>query len=109
MKMKRWAALAVSLVLLCTGTAMGEDKEMFKAEWYQQAVQDAVMSTGNNARLKQVIERAKNGEEITIATIGGSNMRPRAAPMWTPKAGALMWALPGSCTTSRASSSLVPW
>ena len=72
MKMKRWMALMLAGMLLLTGMATGEEKEMTKTEWYRQALQDAVMSTGNNARLKQVIERAGNGEEITVATIGGS-------------------------------------
>lgn len=72
MKMKRWMALMLAGMLLLTGMAAGEEKEMIKTEWYRQALQDAVMSTGNNARLKQVIERAGNGEEITVATIGGS-------------------------------------
>ena len=72
MKMKRWMARMLAGMLLLTGMAAGEEKEMTKTEWYRQALQDAVMSTGNNARLKQVIERAGNGEEITVATIGGS-------------------------------------
>ena len=30
------------------------------------------MSTGNNARLKKVLEKARNGETVNIATLGGS-------------------------------------
>ena len=71
--MKRWAAVLMVLMLLGIGTAWGEEKKtMFDEEWYRQALQDSVMSTGNNARLKKVIDRAKNGEVITLATIGGS-------------------------------------
>ncbi len=32
----------------------------------------SVISTGNNARMKKVMEKAKNGEDVTIAYIGGS-------------------------------------
>ena len=73
MSMKRLAAALAALMLLCIGTAQGEGKKtMFDQEWYLQALRDSVMSRGNNARLKKVIERAQNGEEITLATIGGS-------------------------------------
>ncbi|MBR2660299.1 MAG: SGNH/GDSL hydrolase family protein [Clostridia bacterium] len=72
-KFRRLAAVLAALVLLCAGTAGGEEtKSMFEQEWYLQALKDSVMSAGNNARLKKVIERAANGEEITLATIGGS-------------------------------------
>ena len=74
MNLKRWTAVLLVLVLLCACTAYGEEtkKTMFEKEWYLQALKDSVMSVGNNARLKKVIERAQNGEEITLATIGGS-------------------------------------
>ena len=35
-------------------------------------IADSLMSDGNNARLKRVIEKAQNGEDVYIATIGGS-------------------------------------
>ena len=73
MKIRKLAAALTVLVLLCSGTAQGEGKKtMFEKEWYLQALKDSVMSTGNNARLKKVIDRARGGEEITLATIGGS-------------------------------------
>ena len=73
MKMKRLAAVLTALTLLCACTAWGEEKKtMFEKEWYLQAARDSVMSTGNNARLKKVIDRARSGEQITLATIGGS-------------------------------------
>ncbi len=73
MKVKRWAAVLSVLVLLCVNTAWGETKKtMFEKEWYLQALKDSVMSPGNNVRLKNVIDRAQNGEAITLATIGGS-------------------------------------
>ena len=73
MKIRKLAAALTALVLLCSGTAWGEGKKtMFEKEWYLQALKDSVMSAGNNARLKKVIDRARGGEEITLATIGGS-------------------------------------
>ena len=73
MKIRKLAAALTVLVLLCSGTAQGEGKKtMFEKEWYLQALKDSVMSVGNNARLKKVIDRARGGEEITLATIGGS-------------------------------------
>ena len=71
--MKKWASVLMVLMLLCVSVAWGEEKKtMFDEEWYRQALQDSVMSVGNNARLKKVIERAQSGEVITLATIGGS-------------------------------------
>lgn len=35
-------------------------------------VSDSLISTGNNARIKAVIEQAKAGEDVTLAYIGGS-------------------------------------
>ena len=73
MKVKRWAAVLMVLTLLWTNAAWGETtKTMFEKEWYLQALKNSVMSTGNNARLKNVIARAQRGEVITLATIGGS-------------------------------------
>ena len=73
MKVKRWAAALAVLVLLCVTAATGETKQtMFEKEWYLQGLKDSVMSTGNNARLKNVIARAQRGEVVTLATIGGS-------------------------------------
>lgn len=41
-------------------------------EWYGDLLQRAQLQLGNNKRLKKVIERARSGEKITFATIGGS-------------------------------------
>ncbi len=35
-------------------------------------VADSLLSTGNNARIKNVIEKARAGEDVTLAYIGGS-------------------------------------
>lgn len=39
---------------------------------YQTMIERSFMQSGNNYRLKKVIDRAKAGEEVTIAFIGGS-------------------------------------
>ena len=44
----------------------------FKSKDYEEMIKRSLMSLGNNARLKKVIEKAKRGEEVTIAYIGGS-------------------------------------
>lgn len=41
-------------------------------ESYQKMVSDSLYSAGNNARLKAVIEKARAGEDVTLAYIGGS-------------------------------------
>ena len=72
MIIRKLAAALAALLLFCAGAAYGEGKTMFEKEWYLQALKDSVMSVGNNARLNKVISRARSGEEITVATIGGS-------------------------------------
>lgn len=44
----------------------------FESDEYREMIASSVVSTGNNYRLKKVIEKAKKGEEVTIAYIGGS-------------------------------------
>lgn len=41
-------------------------------ELYAEMKTNSLLSTGNNARLKNVIEKARNGEDVTLAYIGGS-------------------------------------
>ena len=70
---KRVCCVLLALMMLVAGIALGEDgTNMTEAEWYLQGLKDAEMSLGNNARLKAVMEKARAGEGITIATIGGS-------------------------------------
>lgn len=40
--------------------------------WYQDMLAASWMRLGNNQRLQRVVERARSGETITLATIGGS-------------------------------------
>ncbi|MFU0826319.1 MAG: Acyl-CoA thioesterase [Lachnoclostridium sp.] len=44
----------------------------FSSPFYQEMLQKSLIQTGNNVRLKKAIEKAKNGEDVTIAFIGGS-------------------------------------
>lgn len=44
----------------------------FGSDEYQKMIANSLVSTGNNYRLKEVIEKTKKGEEVTIAYIGGS-------------------------------------
>ena len=44
----------------------------FDSEAYRKMIAGSLVSTGNNYRLKKVIEKCKRGEDVTIAYIGGS-------------------------------------
>ena len=44
----------------------------FGSEAYQAMIQSSLMQTGNVYRMKRAIEKARNGEDVTIAYIGGS-------------------------------------
>lgn len=44
----------------------------FTSPDYQRILEKSLMQTGNNARLKKAIEKARRGEEVTIGFIGGS-------------------------------------
>ncbi|MBR3741967.1 MAG: SGNH/GDSL hydrolase family protein [Clostridia bacterium] len=74
--LKRIVCCFLAMLLIMGGcTAMGENFYFSNAEqveWYQDMLKDGMMSLGNNRRLKNVIRRAQAGEEITLATIGGS-------------------------------------
>ncbi len=43
-----------------------------EVDWKEQMLDDALVSTGNNARLKKVLEKAKSGETVNVALLGGS-------------------------------------
>lgn len=49
-----------------------EEAVDFESVHYQEMLRKSLVQTGNNARLKTAIEKAKRGEETTIAFIGGS-------------------------------------
>ena len=48
-------------------------------EWYRKALIRSEMALGNNTRLLDVIRRAGDGEQITLAVIGGSQWAIRKA------------------------------
>lgn len=41
-------------------------------DWYQQMLEDSVLSIGSNGRLEKVLERMKAGKSVSVAFIGGS-------------------------------------
>lgn len=43
-----------------------------EVDWYQEMLEKSVLSTGNNARVKKVLEKARRGETVNIVTLGGS-------------------------------------
>ncbi|MDE6516645.1 MAG: SGNH/GDSL hydrolase family protein, partial [Acetatifactor sp.] len=49
-----------------------EEPVDFASPRYQQMLEKSLVQTGNNARLKRAIDRARRGEDVTIAFIGGS-------------------------------------
>lgn len=49
-----------------------EETVNFESADYQEMLRKSLIQIGNNARLKTKIEKAKRGEDITIAFIGGS-------------------------------------
>lgn len=44
----------------------------FQSPYYPEMLSKAIMQTGNNYRLKKAIEKARRGEDVAIAFIGGS-------------------------------------
>lgn len=49
-----------------------EEPVDFTSPLYQQMLEKSLVQAGNNARLKRAIDRARRGEDVTIAFIGGS-------------------------------------
>ena len=43
-----------------------------EVDWKEEMMKDSIISTGNNARLKKVLEKARSGEQVNIVTLGGS-------------------------------------
>lgn len=69
-------AIATVMLYLNDGfTAPVQEEEEsvdFETPYYQEMLQKSLMQAGNNARLKAAIEKARKGEDTTIAFIGGS-------------------------------------
>lgn len=49
-----------------------EGRVDFSSPFYREMLEKSLMQTGNTKRLKEAVDRAKAGEEVTIAFIGGS-------------------------------------
>lgn len=58
------------------------DEPATDEEWMQNAIITSLMNLGNTHRLKNVIQRAKAGEELTFAYIGGSITHGEGASDW---------------------------
>jgi hypothetical protein len=50
--------------------------------FYADMIARSLISSGNNYRTKQLLEKAANGEEVTIAYIGGSITEGYTTPGW---------------------------
>ncbi len=77
MKKRLTRMLTLTLALMCAGLPLaGADFGYYTpdadADWYQAMLADAQLNLGNNYRLLKLIERARAGEQVTVATIGGS-------------------------------------
>ena len=44
----------------------------FECSEYQEMLRKSLMQTGNNHRIKRTVEKARRGEDVTVAFIGGS-------------------------------------
>lgn len=49
-----------------------EEPVDFTSPRYQKMLEKSLVQTGNNARLKRAIDKARRGEDVTVAFIGGS-------------------------------------
>ncbi len=74
-KSERIATVDVKLYLREGYTAPEQEEQStinMEGEAYQALLERSFMSMGNYARVKRVLEKAKRGEEVTIAFVGGS-------------------------------------
>jgi len=70
-----WLMIIVILIVTMLGltnSVFANTPIAFDSEEYQAMITKSILSKGNNKRLKGVIEKAKRGEDVTIAFIGGS-------------------------------------
>ena len=64
--------IAAAVVCGAAGAAQAGTPVDSPSQAYQEMIARSLMNRGNNFRLKAVIEKAKRGEDVTIAFIGGS-------------------------------------
>ena len=84
---RRLAAFGTAVLL--SGTTAGCGGSSAKApetpaEFHAAAVERAVVSTGNTARLGKAFDKAANGENVTISYVGGSITEGYAAGVKSP-------------------------
>ncbi|HLV09613.1 MAG TPA: SGNH/GDSL hydrolase family protein [Halanaerobiales bacterium] len=76
MKRMRFAVIVLFTIILISATVnevyAGDGSVDFDSKKYQEMISRSLLSEGNNMRLKKAIEKAKRGEDVTIACIGGS-------------------------------------
>ena len=70
MKIKN-SFLGVVVFFMCTSTLSAIPFKISEAN-YQTMIEKSIVSTGNNARLKKVLAKIRNGEKVNVAAIGGS-------------------------------------
>lgn len=55
-----------------TETPVSTNAPADTGDWYQYMLDTSILSEGTNGRLEQVLDKIRQGEEVTIFTIGGS-------------------------------------
>lgn len=72
----RFICILLSCVFLLPTTGYCKQKTDYSISAasmvYQRMLDDSLVSTGNNARIKNVIKKAREGKDVTIAYLGGS-------------------------------------
>ena len=58
--------------LTIIGTPVSDDEFAPNVELYRSMAEGGVFSTGNNARIKETIKKAREGKDVSLAYIGGS-------------------------------------
>ena len=58
--------------LTISGIPTSDDEFVPNVQLYRSMVEGGVFSTGNNARLKETIKKAREGKDVSLAYIGGS-------------------------------------
>jgi lysophospholipase L1-like esterase len=73
MKQKKiFLLVGIILTVLSVFACMTKNKMNAKPAFYTAMLTRSLISTGNNYRMKHVMEKAAKGEDVTIAYIGGS-------------------------------------
>lgn len=70
MKIKK-AFLGAVVILMSLSSVQANPFKINEAE-YQSMIEKTIVSTGTNARMKKVLAKARQGEKLRIAAIGGS-------------------------------------